>query len=445
MVVRNFLVLLLVLGVAACSKDADKPVDTLDSIAIDYVELGLEWGEVDTGYVDAYYGPAQWQQTAKTAFEQSSCKVSIQGCIEDYKSRADALIKSLQNVDGADPLRESRRAYLLAQLSAMRSRMDMRSGSTLKFDEESNALYGAKAPRRDAAYFQGVLKEINDSLPGDGSLSQRVNDFREKFVIPKDRLSRVFDAAIAECQKRTQAYIELPESERFQVEYVTDKPWSGYNWYQGDYYSVIQVNTDLPIFIDRAVDLGCHEGYPGHHTYNVLLEQTLVKQRGWQEFTMYPLFSPQSLIAEGSANYGIDMAFPGEQRLEFEKAVLFPLAGLKVEHADRYFRLRGLLKQLGYAGNEAARQYLNGDWSEQRAQQWLIDYALNSPERATQRIRFFDTYRSYVINYNLGQDMVAKYVTGQVGDGDETDRWRVFAELLASPRLPSDLLSDLNP
>ena len=99
---------------------------------------------------------------------------------------------------------------------------------------------------------------------------------------------------------------------------MTDKPWSGYNWYQGGGRSVIQVNTDLPITIDRAIDLAAHEGYPGHHVYNALLEKHLVDGRGWVEFSVYPLFSPQSLIAEGSANYGIDVAFPGEERLAFE-------------------------------------------------------------------------------------------------------------------------------
>ena len=115
------------------------------------------------------------------------------------------------------------------------------------------------------------------------------------------------------------------------------KSWSGYNWYQGNYRSLIQVNTDLPIYIDRAIDLACHEGYPGHHVYNALLEKHLVRDRGWVEFSVYPLFSPQSLIAEGTANYGIEVAFPGDERLAFERDVLFPLAGLDPSRRDEYY------------------------------------------------------------------------------------------------------------
>ena len=111
----------------------------------------------------------------------------------------------------------------------------------------------------------------------------------------------------------------MPEGESFTIEYVNDKPWSGYNWYQGNSVSLIQVNTDFPIYISRAVDLGCHEGYPGHHTFNALLEKNLVNDAGWLEYSLYPLFSPQSLIAEGSGNYGINLAFPGEERVDLHR------------------------------------------------------------------------------------------------------------------------------
>lgn len=131
----------------------------------------------------------------------------------------------------------------------------------------------------------------------------------------------MFNRAIKECRDRTKAFVELLPNETFNLEYVKKQPWSAYNWYKGNALSLIQVNTDFPTQLSRAVDLGCHEGYLGHHVYNALLEDKLVKQRGWVEYSVYPLYSPQSLIAEGSANYGIVMAFPGDQKAEFEKAV----------------------------------------------------------------------------------------------------------------------------
>ena len=172
----------------------------------------------------------------------------------------------------------------------------------------------------------------------------------------------------------------------------------------------------------------------------MLLEKNLVRDRGWIEYTVYPLFSPQSLIAEGSANFGIEVAFPGDERVAYEKATLYPLAGLDPARAEEFDRVRHITDRLGYAGNEAARRYLNGEIDAAAAARWLADYALASKERAEQRVRFFDQYRSYVINYNLGKDLVRKYVEAHGGTPDHPEkRWEVFGELLSSPRLPSQL------
>jgi hypothetical protein len=174
--------------------------------------------------------------------------------------------------------------------------------------------------------------------------------------------------------------------------------------------------------------------------YNALLEQRLVRDRGWVEFSVYPLFSPQSLIAEGSANYGIRVAFPGADRVDFSHRVLFPLARLDTTRVEEYFRILDLTDRLGYAGNEAARRYLNGEIDAAAAADWLERYALMPRPRAEQRVRFMDQYRSYVINYNLGQDLVRQWVEAQGGTADNPERrWEVFEQLLASPRLPSGL------
>jgi hypothetical protein len=91
---------------------------------------------------------------------------------------------------------------------------------------------------------------------------------------------------------------------------------------------------------------------------NALLEDNLVKKRGWVEYSVYPLYSPQSLIAEGSANYGIEMAFPGK-----EKAIVL-----------------------------------------------TQKYSMSTRAKAEKSISFVDAYGAYVINYNWGRDMVKEYV-----------------------------------
>lgn len=401
-------------------------------IAEQYVRLILAVGQHDADYVDAYYGPPEWK-----------AEVSARGkrTLDDLLAEARRLIAMVPQpalVGERDPLVPLRLEYVRRQLQAVEARLRMLRGETFTFGEESRALYDAVAPEHPASYYEQTLKELEPLLPGDGALIDRYDRFRQAFIVPAERLSRVFDRAIDECRRRTQAHVGLPAGESFRVEYVTNKSWSGYNWYQGNFHSVIQVNTDLPIYVDRAVDLACHEGYPGHHVYNALLERHLVRERGWVEFSIYPLFSPQSLIAEGTANFGIEVAFPGNARTQFERDVIFPLAGLDATRAEQYARVQALVDRLAYAGNEAAREYLDGRMSRGDAVAWLTRYALMPTPRAEQRLRFFDQYRSYVINYNLGKDLVKAYIESRAG-GSADARWAAFAELLSSPRLPSGL------
>ena len=416
--------------IAACTKEpADAPGADLDVLASEYLLLELSMGLHDSAHVDAYFGPEDIRANASNAALP----------LAEIESRASTMTTRLLNwsLDPTDRIQTARVNNLVQRLGALQTRIALSRGEILPFDDESRQLFGTAAPDYDAAHFEAILDDIDRLLDGEGDLSARVNRFRDQFVIPSNRIAAVFDAAIAECRRRTLLYIELPENESFELEFVNDKPWSGYNWYQGNSQSLIPLNTDLPIFISRAVDLGCHEGYPGHHTFNTLLEKNLVDDLGWAEFSLYPLFSPQSLIAEGSGNYGIELAFPGSERVEFEKEVLFPLAGLDPTEADRYYELLELMGRLEYAGNEAARDYLKGTIDRDQAVQWLGDYSLSSPERARQRTDFFDTYRSYVINYNLGKDMVRDYIERDTED--QAARWQKFEHLLSSPMSPADL------
>jgi hypothetical protein len=344
----------------------------------------------------------------------------------------------LISITRANAEEASIRGAMLEKLTrAALTRIRMVQGRTYSFDEETRLLYDVVAPHYDAAEFDAALAEIDAALPGEGTLAERVDAFRNSLAVPAGKLQAVFDAAIAECRKRTLAHYDLPDDETFSLEFVTDKPWSGYNWYQGGHNSLIQVNTDFPIIIDRAVDLGCHEGYPGHHTWNVLLERDLLNGAGWIEYSVYPLFSPLSVTAEGSANYGIELAFPGAEKIAFERDVLFPLAGLDPAKAAKLEALNELRKKLSHARNMIARNYIDGKISRDEAIEMLIVYGLQSRERAEQGVRFIETYRGYVLNYNLGRDLAAAYVERNAVNG--RSRWDAFETLLTTPLSASDI------
>jgi hypothetical protein len=405
----------------------------LNNIAEPYTKLVLAVGQHDADYVDAYYGPKKWSEEAKIEKKPLS---AIKKAALLLKTKLDE-IDSSQNKE----ILRLRHQYLQKQIASLISRVEVLNGKKLSFDEEAKAYYDVDPPFFPEEYFQKLVGELNSLLLGNGSIPERVETYRRQFTITPDKIDKVFNAAIFECRQRTKKYIKLPENETFRLEYVHNKSWSGYNWYKGNNESLIQINTDLPIFMERAVDLAAHEGYPGHHVYNCLLETAFARKFGWVEFTVYPLFSSQSLIAEGTANFGIEVAFPGKERMEFERSELFPLAGLDQDQAENYSKVQAVSAKLSYAGNEAARRYLNAEISRDEAAQWLVNYALMSPERAQQRTRFFDQYRSYVINYNFGLDLVRRYIERRSGTENKPEkRWEEFTKLISSPRLPSGLL-----
>ncbi|HEY0490598.1 MAG TPA: hypothetical protein VGD30_13885 [Telluria sp.] len=406
---------------------------SVQDVAERYMKLVLAVGVHDSSYVDAYYGPPELQ---KQAADDKKTLAAI-------RDEVDAALKDLATQKAANADEALRIEFLNKQLSSMLTRIDMLNGKKFSFDDETERLYDAVSPHYDRAHYMKLVGEIDKLLPGKGSVPERLAAFRAKMVIPKDKLKPVFDASIKECRVRSEKYIDLPANENFVLEFVSNKPWSGYNWYKGNAQSLIQINTEFPIYIDRAVDLGCHEGYPGHHAYNALLEKSLVKDKGWTEFSVYPLYSPMSLIAEGSANYGIEMAFSEAERLAFERDVLFPMAGLDPKLAKKYADLRKLLGKLSYADNDAAMNYLNGKWTKEQTIDWLVNVQLYPPEKAGQRVSFYDGLRGYVINYNLGKDLVAKYVERHVTSKDpvkaRAQKWAAFKQLLSSPRLASGI------
>ncbi|HWU80016.1 MAG TPA: hypothetical protein VN158_08115 [Caulobacter sp.] len=403
--------------------------EMLDKIAGDFVRMTIEAGEREPGYVDAYYGPSEMQDAAKLAPRP----VSV------LRKEADRLQLLLAKVPDKDLSADQRRRklFLKGQVKAAQTRLAMIAGDKFSFQDEAQGLFGIRPVLKPLKSYDPILARIDKLVPGEGDLAARVDAFQNRYVIPTDKLEPVMKAGIAACKAKTEEHIKLPGNERFDLSFVTKKPWSGYNWYKGDAHSLIEINTDLPIYISRALDLGCHEGYPGHHVLNTQLEEKLTKGKGWIEFSVYPLFSPQSFIAEGSANFGIALAFPGQAKTAFERDKLYPLAGLDPATAKAYGELQDAKAALSSSGNTIAAAYLGGRMTKEQAVLALMKYGLYSRGAAEKRVAFIETYRSYVINYNIGQDMVRDYVY-RAGKSEDA-RWKAMERIVSEPTTPADL------
>ncbi len=409
----------------------------VNDVAESYVKLVLEVGLYDPDYVDSYFGPPAWQPSDARWQEQFPAG--------PLRARADALIERLEKIDPAtfEGLDRQRHACLKAQLLSVRTKIDLLAGVEMSFDEESKALYGVVAPTYDAKYFQGILDKLDKLLPGEGGLYVRFNSYRMRFIVAQSKLEDVLRTVTAECRRRTTAHLALPPDERFDMEFVTNKLWGAAATYQGNGLSLIEVNRQAPLGLAHVVTLASHEIYPGHHTYFALLEQRLLKQRGWIEYCVWPLTGPQSFMAEGLAEYGRrDLVFPGRERTEFARTTVCPLAGLDPNEIEVYDEVMALRDELDAARVEAARRYLDGKMSRNDAYAWLVRYNLMTLSGAESLLNFIDLHRSYVVTYTLGHDLVKEYVARRTGPAaTPAQRWTLFETLLTTPQTPAGLLA----
>ncbi|BBL67466.1 hypothetical protein [Methanoculleus chikugoensis] len=404
----------------------------MDAVARFYVKCALWLGVHDPVFVDAYFGPAAVQDEALTVTVPPD---RIAGYAADL----------LATLDGIDPdhLEEAgrmRHTHLREMIRALKIRAGILAGENLTFDAETEALYGVAATEDDPAWYSELHAALDARLPGDGDLSVRYRAFMDSFVVPPDRLESVFAAAFAESRRKTAERLPLPAGERLEIGYAAGEPWEAFIRYLGNGTSLVRVNADLPVTVDRALAYACHEGYPGRHTMRTIREAALVRARGWIEYSVVTLASPLATVAEGAAVLGEEMIFPGPERARFFEEVLFPLAGFEQADADLFDAVVTASTALNLTGNaRVARGHLGGALSREEACRLLQDVLLLEAEAAQVRLRLIEELRAYPVALAQGYRIVRDYV------GGGADRWERFVHALTEPVLPGDLTSNGSP
>jgi hypothetical protein len=234
-------------------------------------------------------------------------------------------------------------------------------------------------------------------------------------------------------------HFTLPPNERVTLNITSNQHWVGFTEFRGNSHSVIHLNADVPVHIERAIELGCHEGYPGHHAHASMLEEEIINSRGWDEYKLVTLLGPYSVITEGAASFAEHLAFTRSERMAFDRDILLPLAGIDASDIERYYHFVDLVGELNFARNTAASAYLYEGMSRDDAISWLMEYGLETRGTASQRLDFIDAQRAYVVTYNYGKRIVEDYI-GEVLNQDPEQAWSQFSEILLTPMMPADLL-----
>ena len=424
----------------ALGGEAQVPVP--DPIATDYLLLALRLDQHLPGFVDGYFGPAR-----------------LKAQVDLESLRAPALLAAdagrLAERVGAEIDDPRRRAWLSAQLGAIQANAQALVEAPAGFSGPAYLAHVARCfdwtpQRRPAELFETARAEIDRLLPGSGPTIDRVDRWDARLVVPPDRLPSIVEWLVAIFRDRAAATFGLPAGETLRVGLVRDQPWAGYNWYDGNLRSRVDLNTDLPIRAPDLVSVLAHETYPGHHLEHAWKEAQLVRLEDRLECSILLINTPECLVSEGLADLGRRFAVPATDEAEAELiAELFQRAGLvEAAHsagaanlARTTMALRGPRSRLGdYSVNAALRRHVDGA-DHDTVRDELEQIALLTHERAEKRLEFIEhpLWRTYVFVYSEGEALLRRWLEA-VPEADAPAR---FGRLLREQISPATIVAEL--
>lgn len=399
----------------------------LNESAKELVTITLKLGELDPDLVDSYIGLQKLD---------SNEEIRLELIEKDLKN----LFYDINKTKPDNDISLLRKNYQLAILNSLKYRIKFLKGDKVEFLKECEKIYQYKPSLRPISYYDSLLVELDSLIPGEGNLIDRYSKYRHKFIVKNDHLDGSFRKALDYAALKTKEYIEMPIEEGVTIEYMEGAPWSAYNWYKGNYNSLIQVNKSVDIHFEKILDLAAHESYPGHHVYYTKREKNFYKDSGFVEFSIYPLYSPVSFLAEGTAEYGIDLVFPENEKIDYIYNNLVNDEEVSKDDLKKYISILDIFEKLDEVIINISQKYLDGEIIIEEAVRMLRKYGLESEISAIRRMNFVRRYRSYIINYTLGKRFVKNYIEKHADN--EESKWDIYKDLIEKPYLPNDLITD---
>ena len=177
------------------------------------------------------------------------------------------------------------------------------------------------------------------------------------------------------------------------------------------------------------IDVACHEGFPGHHIQLSIKEEVaLDRKRNYPERQIVLLRSPLSALLEGAADFAVELAFPPNKRLEVEKEILFPLAGLDPAGAEKYLRIHRLVRELAPATIPTLQAFADEELPRIAASVRLEnEFLVTSPMALLDHV---ETFSAHSVGYTLAYQQIKKYVAAN--SSSKPDEWAVLKNVISN-------------
>ena len=397
----------------------------------DYLTLGLRLGRHIDGMVDAYYGPPGLARAVEA--EPVVPPERLVASARDLLAALEAggvLDSSVGPEDSAAP---ARRHWLAAQVHGLATTCAKLAGQAIGYADEVESCYGVRPSRVDEEALVEAHRLLDDVLPGSGPLAERLVTWRESHAVPVDLLRRAVDSLADSLRDRTRELFGLPEGEHVEFEFVSDEPWSGFNYYLGGLQSRVAINTDLPVLSTGLAHLVAHEAYPGHHTEHTRKEVGLVRRRQWWEESIFLVGTPQCLLAEGLADLGLEVAW-GRHPEQTVAEHLRPL-GIRYD-AEVVAAVSDAGEALGAVRTNAAFRLHEDGADPDTVIDEVAQWGLLPRDRAAKAVEFLThpTWRAYLTCYVEGFPLCRAFTRGDPAR---------FDRLLSEQLTPGDLTDQI--
>lgn len=387
-------------------------------LVTDYLRLGLAFDRLEEGFVDAFTGdPALRREIENAPAPQP----------RELARRARALRAELPGAG----LAPERTEFLDAHLRALECSARKFAGDDIGFVDEVRAYFDVDIAPGDEADYRDAHRKMDEVLAGDGPLAERIAAHRQADEIPPERLAACVEAFSGALRELVRERYPLPDHEHVTYEIVGDKPWSGFNYYLGNYHSKVAINSDLRQHMANLPRLIAHEAYPGHHTEHCRKEAGLVAA-GQAEQTLFLVNTPQCLMAEGLADLALEaIVGPGWGRWAQE---IYADLGLRFD-GERAERLSQASAQLLGVRQDAALLLHDRGRDADEVAEFLQRWNLTTPDRARQSLRFLSSplWRAYISTYVEGYKLLGGWLDAAPSADERADRFR---RLLDEPLTP---------
>lgn len=392
----------------------------------EYLKLGLRFDRIEEGYVDSFTGdPALRAQVADEPAPDPA----------DLARHAERLIGEITGTDTSAGLDAQRADYLTVHLRALACAGRKFAGEDVGFVEEVREYFDVDIAKGDPDRYRDAHRKLDEALGGSGPLAERVQAHRSAEEIPPERLEECIHAFSSALRDRVRAEYPLPDSETINYEIVTDKPWSGFNYYEGDYRSTVAVNADLKQQMSNLPRLVAHESYPGHHTEHCRKEAGLVAGQGQIEQTIFLVNTPQCLMAEGLADLALHAAIGPSWGAW--AAEIYADLGLRFD-GEKAEAISAASAELADVRQDAALMLHDEHRDADEVVAFLKRWLLTTDERARQSMKFLSSplWRAYTSTYVEGYRLLRGWLDARPADVTLTQR---FGRLLDEPLVPSAL------